>query len=580
MIATFLLLLFSTSANAATCGDVKSAYQTAAQTSGETGCCGNDVDAGIATALGYAKGLTVPDSVLLETMQLASAVNIDLTNLADPMVSVFGMATSAYGQLKARLPNVTELGAAMAMIADPSVGYDMLFSQLTTDAETLALNGLTEVGSLVGRTYVIEGGSSGIGFTLAVHLAQRGATVHVTSRTEKIFKMTKRSAMASSYATAEFPLYRGVVGVSAEVMNRITHHVVDSRRAADVATFWSGSGVDFSQLASVVLNAQAFCASGHPAQYVSLEDDLTNRPDRFSASAVYDNVTGQIVAPISCSYEYAEGVGNEMHIAHAMPHLIASTAPSKSVIMTATTNALSNGQDQYSQVKRKKVTVVSELAKRRLAPHGIMVHIVSPGAVLTDYTFAAAGVHDWSQAVVTDDGEYSPPLPSPLLQFINADTPFNIPAYEYQYLSNGFYMLSVVGSQVFNQGIFPLEFNSPELVSHIFMQALQADSPTHFVQRNQLLAMTLVPDSRLLTPADLTPTFVERPLYGDFNATVAFKDSIYGIITRAEWDALNHYSHRDILKQAVLSHLTASSNVADTLTSSLVVAGKTAWHVI
>jgi NAD(P)-dependent dehydrogenase (short-subunit alcohol dehydrogenase family) len=411
-------------------------------------------------------------------------------------------------------------------------------------------------------------------------LAQRGATVHVTSRTEKIFKMTKKSAMASSFATAEFPLYRGIIGVPADVMDRITHHVVDSRKAADVATFWTASGIDFSQLAAVVLNAQAFCASGHPAQYVSLEDDVANRPDRFSPSAVYDNVTGQIVAPIPCSYEYAEGVGNEMHMLHATPHLIASSAPSKAVVMTATTTALGNSQDQYAQVKRKKVTVVAELAKRRLAPHGIPVHIVSPGAVLTDYTFAAAGVHDWAQAVVTDDGDYTPPLPSPLLQIINADTPFNIPAYEYQYLSKGFYMLSVVGSQVFNQGIYPLEFSSPLLLSHIYMQALQTDSPTHFVQRNQVLASTIVPDSRLLVPSDLTPTFVERSLYGDFNATTAFQDSIHGIVTRAEWDALNHYSHRDVLKQAVLTYLTTSFNVADPLTSSMVVAGDTAWRVI
>ena len=209
-------------------------------------------------------------------------------------------------------------------------------------ASRLGSGGL-DTGDLVGRTAVVTGGGSGIGRSLCLLLAARGARVHVVDR--------------------------------------------DPVRAQSVADDVGGVAhqVDVSQAAAVQALADAVFAEGGV-------DLLFNNAGIGHAGAVVDTTLEDWRALVEV---------NLMGVVHGvqafLPRLVAQQRPS-AIVNTASMAGLlpSAGMVPYSTTKAA-VVGLSESLDREVAGTGVRVHALCPGVIATDIVRASTMRGPWAQ---------------------------------------------------------------------------------------------------------------------------------------------------------------------------------------
>ncbi len=212
-----------------------------------------------------------------------------------------------------------------------------------------------DTSDLTGRTAVVTGGGSGIGRSLCLLLAQRGATVHVADRD---------AARADT--------------VAAEV-----------RSAGGRAV---AHAVDVTDPAAVEALADAVFAAG-PV------DLLFNNAGIGHAGAVVDTTLGDWRSLVEVN------VMGVVHGLHAfLPRLVAQPGRSH-VVNTASMAGLmpSAGMVPYSTTKAA-IVGLSESLDREVVGQGVRVHALCPGIIATDIVRASTMRGPWveKQAGVTE----------------------------------------------------------------------------------------------------------------------------------------------------------------------------------
>jgi NAD(P)-dependent dehydrogenase (short-subunit alcohol dehydrogenase family) len=210
---------------------------------------------------------------------------------------------------------------------------------------------------LGGATAVVVGGTRGMGLAAAQCLAAEGCRVAVVGRdTARLAEAAKTLSDASCPCTLEL---RADVGSGAEV-----DAAFESVRAA------------WGEL-NILINAVGPSGAG---SFEELSDaDWTAALDRGALSAVRCT---RAALPLLRAARWARIVNvTAMSVQHQLPYLVSYTA-AKSALLSVTKNLA-----------------------RSLAPDGILVNAIAPGAILTDWAkpaLRAAGVSDTDPVAAFD----------------------------------------------------------------------------------------------------------------------------------------------------------------------------------
>jgi NAD(P)-dependent dehydrogenase (short-subunit alcohol dehydrogenase family) len=297
-----------------------------------------------------------------------------------------------------------------------------------------------ETWDLKGKSVAITGMSSGFGFALAVHLAERGADVYGCARTQAVYDWSVQAATDAGGSEAQFltaatgsaeraaellgvpvtefiakvnqsfkmlqtdsymlpqkhhPLFNGPFNVNPDVFQRIHFVEVDVRARKAVDT-WLKSLPD--PLDFLVLNAQTEGSLGRGRKQ-ALEDTahflgqselgISQLPDRFS---------GDTVSPTQIRYEYEHGVQYLISKLVELRGYDAVATRTDITLVSSIASALVGGSRtlpflgghyfEYASAKHQMLVLKDSLTG--LDPEGaapMKINVAVPGAFTTNINF-------------------------------------------------------------------------------------------------------------------------------------------------------------------------------------------------
>jgi dehydrogenase/reductase SDR family protein 12 len=260
---------------------------------------------------------------------------------------------------------VTRLGPAVDTALDALVVPG--FSRIGLAARTRLLPGFTvgDYPRLDGRTVVITGATSGIGYAAAVALASRGAAVHFLARDRGRAERTRRAIATAASATS------------------VSYGLANLEDLDTVHSFAGEFRATHERLDVLIHNAGAI----HPRY-------------RTDAAGTELTILGQVVAPFLLARLLVPA------LRAAAPSRVITVASGGMYIQRLDPAALQlpevryRGVTAYAKAKRAQVALSREWA-RRLAGTGVAFHAMHPGWVDTPGIAAALpGFHRLTRPIL------------------------------------------------------------------------------------------------------------------------------------------------------------------------------------
>lgn len=516
------LALVATSAQK--CDELRHIYESASASTGHS-CC-EDASASLNSVhpIQRAQGLTIPPSPPPPHPASRRDAQVDM----------------AYDQYLARAPTEAERQAGRAHLERR--GYNHFVHTLVQEERVLGrfgFDGLPD--DLSGNSYFITGMSSGIGFQLAVQLAKRGGRVFGYARTRAVFDVHKASAMATE-ESQRYPLYFGEVNVSSDVFERITFEEVDMRVKAQVDDYFERHGAtDFAHLAGAFLNAGISLNNPNGA-YRSMEDDLRDCPTRAQTTA-------------TCSSYNTELHGDAFNLLHLPGLLRQSRAPHRALVLTASITGVDPSFPfDYGVVKHAKVFDTFPRMKAQLEPLGISVHVVLPDFVLTDLILANFAFQSATVVTYREDGVAELSLTP--AQTASGKFALGVESFTPTALRDAAYDLQRFLRSTVVRDEFDWRLTHPTLTAYALASSAHTSTAT---------ASAVLFHNSVLVP-QFTPLFAVI----DAGQGLDFK----GLLDKASWTALQHWSHRETLLQIT------KDTVLRSITGATHALGATLWRVV